>query len=243
MARGEDPFRRRRGRRARPPDRCSGCCRSWRGPRADFVVVNGENAAGGLGITPKIADELFAAGVDVITLGQPRLPSQARSTRTWTRTSAIVRPANYLATQPGRGVVRRRARRRAPGGGEPQRQRLPARGARRVPRGRRDPRASCAARSTTCSSTCTPRRPARRSRWAGTSTAASRPWSAPTRTSRPPTHACCPAGPPTSPTSGMTGPRGGVIGVRKEQAIESLRTHMSVALRDLRGRPVAQRCT
>ena len=37
--------------------------------RADFVVVNGENVAGGLGITPKIADELFAAGVDVITLG------------------------------------------------------------------------------------------------------------------------------------------------------------------------------
>ena len=34
-----------------------------------FVVVNGENSAGGLGITPKIADELFAAGVDVITLG------------------------------------------------------------------------------------------------------------------------------------------------------------------------------
>ena len=35
----------------------------------DFVVVNGENAAGGIGITPKHADELFAAGVDVITLG------------------------------------------------------------------------------------------------------------------------------------------------------------------------------
>jgi len=34
-----------------------------------FVVVNGENVAGGLGITPKIADELLAAGVDVITLG------------------------------------------------------------------------------------------------------------------------------------------------------------------------------
>ena len=34
-----------------------------------FVVVNGENAAGGLGITPKIADQMFAAGVDVITLG------------------------------------------------------------------------------------------------------------------------------------------------------------------------------
>ena len=38
---------------------------------------------------------------------------------------------------------------------------------------------------------------------------------------------------------GMTGPRGGVIGVRKEQAIESLRTHMTRALRDLRGGPVA----
>ena len=37
--------------------------------RADFVVVNGENAAGGIGITPKHADELFAAGADVITLG------------------------------------------------------------------------------------------------------------------------------------------------------------------------------
>jgi len=69
-----------------------------------FVVVNGENAAGGLGITPKIADELFAAGVDAITLGNhafhrseiyPYLDSG----------KPIVRPANYLATQPGKGVV------------------------------------------------------------------------------------------------------------------------------------------
>ena len=34
-----------------------------------FVVANGENIAGGIGITPKLADQLFAAGVDVITLG------------------------------------------------------------------------------------------------------------------------------------------------------------------------------
>jgi metallophosphoesterase (TIGR00282 family) len=68
-----------------------------------FVVVNGENAAGGLGITPKIADQMFAAGVDAITLGNhtyhrreiyPYLESQ----------SNIVRPANYLRSQPGRGV-------------------------------------------------------------------------------------------------------------------------------------------
>ncbi len=68
----------------------------------DFFVVNGENAAGGLGITPRIADELFAAGVDVITLGNhtyrhreiyPYLDSHER----------ILRPANFLRSQPGHG--------------------------------------------------------------------------------------------------------------------------------------------
>jgi metallophosphoesterase (TIGR00282 family) len=68
-----------------------------------FVVVNGENAAGGLGITPKIADQLFAADVDAITLGNhtyhrreiyPYLDSQPR----------IVRPANFLRSQPGHGT-------------------------------------------------------------------------------------------------------------------------------------------
>jgi 2',3'-cyclic-nucleotide 2'-phosphodiesterase len=69
-----------------------------------FVVVNGENAAGGLGITPAIADEMLAAGVDAITLGNhayhrrevlPYLADQER----------IVRPANYLRRHPGRGVT------------------------------------------------------------------------------------------------------------------------------------------
>jgi metallophosphoesterase (TIGR00282 family) len=68
-----------------------------------FVVVNGENAAGGLGITPKIADQLFAADVDAITLGNhtyhrreiyPYLDSQPR----------ILRPANFLRSQPGHGT-------------------------------------------------------------------------------------------------------------------------------------------
>jgi metallophosphoesterase (TIGR00282 family) len=68
-----------------------------------FVVVNGENAAGGLGITPKNADQMFAAGIDAITLGNhtyhrreiyPYLESH----------TAIVRPANFLRSQPGRGV-------------------------------------------------------------------------------------------------------------------------------------------
>jgi 2',3'-cyclic-nucleotide 2'-phosphodiesterase len=69
----------------------------------DWVVANGENAAGGIGITPKEADELFGAGVDVITLGNhtyrhrevwPYLDTQAR----------ILRPANFLTSQPGRGT-------------------------------------------------------------------------------------------------------------------------------------------
>jgi metallophosphoesterase (TIGR00282 family) len=68
-----------------------------------FVVVNGENVAGGLGITPKAANELLRNGVDAITLGNhayhrreiyPYLDEQQR----------IVRPFNYLRGQPGRGV-------------------------------------------------------------------------------------------------------------------------------------------
>jgi metallophosphoesterase (TIGR00282 family) len=68
-----------------------------------FVVVNGENVAGGLGITPKIADELLGAGVDVITLGNhayhrkeifPYLDEHDQ----------ILRPANYLRSQPGHGT-------------------------------------------------------------------------------------------------------------------------------------------
>ena len=35
----------------------------------DFVIINGENAAGGFGITPKICDEFFNAGADVVTTG------------------------------------------------------------------------------------------------------------------------------------------------------------------------------
>ena len=67
-----------------------------------FVVVNAENVAGGLGITPKIADELLRAGVDVITLGNHAY-HRKMSTRTWTLSERIIRPANYLRSQPGRG--------------------------------------------------------------------------------------------------------------------------------------------
>ena len=68
-----------------------------------FVVVNGENAAGGIGITPKEADAIFAMGVDVITLGNHTY----RHREIWPylqERREIVRPANYLASQPGRGT-------------------------------------------------------------------------------------------------------------------------------------------
>src|SRR3954463_13594670 len=68
-----------------------------------FVVVNGENAAGGIGITPKEADAFFAAGVDAITLGNHTY----RHREIWPylqERRPIVRPANYLPTQPGRGT-------------------------------------------------------------------------------------------------------------------------------------------
>src|SRR3712207_1948941 len=72
--------------------------------RADFVVVNGENAAGGIGITPKHAEELFGAGADVITLGNHTY----RHREVWPYLEAnrdILRPANYLSSQPGRGTT------------------------------------------------------------------------------------------------------------------------------------------
>jgi 2',3'-cyclic-nucleotide 2'-phosphodiesterase len=71
---------------------------------ADFVVLNGENASGGIGITPKHADELFAAGADIITLGNHAY----RHREVWPyleQRREILRPANFLASQPGRGTA------------------------------------------------------------------------------------------------------------------------------------------
>ncbi len=68
----------------------------------DFVVVNGENSAGGLGITEKIAKSLLRAGVDAITLGNHAY----RHSEVYSfldRDDRIVRPANYNKGNPGRG--------------------------------------------------------------------------------------------------------------------------------------------
>jgi metallophosphoesterase (TIGR00282 family) len=68
----------------------------------DFVVVNGENAAGGVGITPKVADQMFETGVDAITLGNHTY--RHREVYEYLDTEPrIVRPANFLRSQPGHG--------------------------------------------------------------------------------------------------------------------------------------------
>ncbi len=194
--------------------------------RPTFVVVNGENVAGGLGITPKIADELLDAGVDVITLGNhtyhrkeiyPYLDAQER----------IVRPANYLPSQPGRGftVVGRdgvrlgvvnlsgnlylRAGRAAFVEIEAVLERL----GRDVDQILVDMHAEATSEKVGMGWFLDGRVTA----VVGTHT------HVPTADAR-----VLPGGTAYITDVGMTGPRGGVIGVRKEQAIESLRTHMSV---------------
>lgn len=68
----------------------------------DLAIVNGENSAGGIGINEKSAREIFAAGADVITLGNHAY-RQRDSYELLDRDERIVRPANYPRGNPGRG--------------------------------------------------------------------------------------------------------------------------------------------
>lgn len=70
----------------------------------DFVVANGENSAGGSGITPKTAEEIFSAGVDVITSGD-HLWDQKEVIGLLQAESSFLRPLNYPAGTPGRGSL------------------------------------------------------------------------------------------------------------------------------------------
>ncbi|MDP2983062.1 MAG: TIGR00282 family metallophosphoesterase [Candidatus Latescibacter sp.] len=70
----------------------------------DFCVVNGENAAGGFGLTMNIADKLFAFGVNVITSGNHIFDRQ-EAYDFLPQSTAILRPANYPPSVPGRGYT------------------------------------------------------------------------------------------------------------------------------------------
>jgi metallophosphoesterase (TIGR00282 family) len=70
----------------------------------DLVVANGENVAGGLGITPRTADKLFEAGIDVLTTGN-HVYRHRDVYEYLDANDRIVRPANYLESSPGRGYT------------------------------------------------------------------------------------------------------------------------------------------
>jgi len=70
----------------------------------DFVVINGENAAAGFGITGKIAEELFSAGVDVVSTGN-HIWDQKETKNYIAGENRLIRPINYPEGTPGRGSV------------------------------------------------------------------------------------------------------------------------------------------
>lgn len=72
--------------------------------RADFVVANAENAAGGRGITREIAAELFKAGADVLTLGD-HVWDQKGTEALLASEPRLVRPANLPPGTPGTGCA------------------------------------------------------------------------------------------------------------------------------------------
>ena len=72
----------------------------------DLVIGNGENAAGGLGLTPRTAEELFDSGIDVITTGN-HIWAQKEIIPYLESGPPILRPLNYPPANPGRGYLRK----------------------------------------------------------------------------------------------------------------------------------------
>jgi hypothetical protein len=72
--------------------------------RIDLVIANGENAAGGRGLTSATAAEIFASGVDVITTGN-HIWDQKEARQYLEEATAVIRPLNYPPEVPGRGYL------------------------------------------------------------------------------------------------------------------------------------------
>ena len=82
-------------------ERLPGLIADW---KLDLVVVNGENAAGGFGITEAIYRDLIDAGADAVTLGNHAW-DQREALVFIARAPALVRPVNYPSGTPGRGAA------------------------------------------------------------------------------------------------------------------------------------------
>jgi metallophosphoesterase (TIGR00282 family) len=74
--------------------------------RINLIIGNGENAAGGIGITPSTARELFDSGIDVITTGN-HIWAHSEIIPYLDGNLAIIRPLNYPPGTPGRGYLSR----------------------------------------------------------------------------------------------------------------------------------------
>ncbi len=70
----------------------------------DLIIANGENSAGGFGITPKVAEELFALGIDVLTSGN-HIWDQKEIEAYLPKNPRLLRPANYPVGDLGSGTV------------------------------------------------------------------------------------------------------------------------------------------
>jgi len=90
-----------RSGRAIVTERLPGLVTDW---KLDLVVVNGENAAGGFGITETIYNELIDAGADAVTLGNHAW-DQREALVFIERAPRLVRPVNYPKGTPGRGAA------------------------------------------------------------------------------------------------------------------------------------------
>jgi metallophosphoesterase (TIGR00282 family) len=69
--------------------------------RPDFIIANAENAAHGKGLTPRIAEDLWGQGIDVLTMGNHTLDK--KDIIPLLEDPRLLRPANYAATVPGHG--------------------------------------------------------------------------------------------------------------------------------------------
>lgn len=72
--------------------------------KIDMVIANGENAAGGIGITYSVAQELYSYGIDVITMGN-HVWSKKEILNFINEDNRIIRPANYPSELPGKGCT------------------------------------------------------------------------------------------------------------------------------------------
>jgi 2',3'-cyclic-nucleotide 2'-phosphodiesterase len=75
----------------------------------DLVVANAENSAGGFGVTPAIADDLFSLGIDALTTGN-HVWDKREIYDYLDRQPRLLRPGNYAADLPGKGLVVVKAR-------------------------------------------------------------------------------------------------------------------------------------